>query len=396
MRLPFPIQNIRWILLLTFTFSATITSAQYPDDEVNVNQDRKAKDPFIFCRNIATDVDTKQVKIITLADAAPYRKDFSGMDISGIEIINAVSDSSLLGYVQRRVFDQWVEAVPDKPYTTYLQSYIDQRYQSVYKPGTAKLVWVIQELRIGERGFSMIDKSFLRLRAIAFAGNDVDAFRLISRLDTILTKNSTELTEKHVENISTAMDILLKQSLIRGASAQKSDSPAYTKDMIKENALARYKVPALQQKAHADGIYLTFKEFIHDQPSIPTVTYSLEHNAVRFYYTDSSGNKTFIDKFWGVRKNGILLKQYDDVLIPIEQKQHSIVVINYCLPADGVNATVVVPTMLGGLIGAAIAEAASSRSTLVGKLPVVKNIPYIRKRAPLATSVDIETGEFAL
>jgi hypothetical protein len=44
----------------------------------------------------------------------------------------------------------------------------------------------------------------------------------------------------------------------------------------------------------------------------------------------------------------------------------------------------------GGLIGGAIADASSG-----GMLPIV-DLPYIKNKSPLATGVDIETGEFTL
>ena len=385
-------KNIHWLFLSVFTFSATIASAQYADDDVTIHSNRKAKDPFAVNKKSST-IDSSSSRTISLPNFNPEGKAPTSINISGIQIINAVSDSSLLGYVQTGMFNKWMKAVPDKPYTEYLQSFVDHRYNLIFKNGATKLVWIIQELRISERTFNMSEKSFLHFKAISFAGNSDETFRLIKELDTILIAGGMDVSHKHGENIAHALQILLDQSLTNSVLLQKADYPVYTMSAIREKALQRYNVPALQAKAHADGIYLTFKEFINDQPSISNVAYSLEHNSVRFYQTDSNGNKTFVDKFWGVRKNGILLKQYYDLLIPIEQKQNSIALTSYLSLVRGNNNAALLYIMGGGLLGGAISGAATGGSSI---LPLVQNIPYIRRKTPWAGSVDIETGEFAL
>jgi hypothetical protein len=286
----------------------------------------------------------------------------TGMDISGIQIINAVSDSSLLGFVQTGMFNKWTEAGPDKPYTEYLQSYTDAQYASLYKKEAPQLVWVIQELRISERTFSMSEKGFVRLKASVFAGNDT--FKWLTQMDTILVMGGMDVTHKHGDHIAEALQLLFAASL----TAKQHDSLAYSLAEIKEKALLRYQKPALLAKEHENGIYMTFDDFLNDKPSV------LNGEGV---------------KYWGVRKDGQLFKQYEDKLIPIEQQQNAIVLTNYLSTARRKNNAIIASAVGGGLIGGAIAGSATS-----GMLPVVQ-IPYIKK-APMATEVDIETGEFTL
>ncbi|SFD85654.1 hypothetical protein SAMN05518672_103539 [Chitinophaga sp. CF118] len=385
-----------WSLLLG-TLITTIAHAQYADDNVTIRDNRKAKDPFKVSKKVKK-IDSSSVyesRTIPLKGFDLSAKVPTGLDISDIQVINAVSDSSLLGYVQSSIFNICEEAIPDKPYTLYLQSYVDRSYRPIYKKDAIPLVWVIQELRIGERTFGMSEKGYLHLKAMAFVGNGNGTFKRLTQLDTILVRGGMDVTHKHDENIRDGLHILLERSLAKDVLLQKIDSSVYTMSAIREEALKRYQKPALQSQEHIEGIYLTFEEFINDQPSVKNVTYSLEHNTVRFFYTDSSGKKSFIDKFWGVRKNGLLLKQYYDLLIPIEQKQNSIVLTNYLpLARSKNNATLL--AILGGGLGGAIVGAAMGGQTAVGTLPIVENIPYIKKKAPIATGVDIETGEFTL
>ncbi|RFM29348.1 hypothetical protein [Chitinophaga silvisoli] len=379
-------KNIRWILIIIFTLSAVNTFAQYADDNVTVNDSRKSKDPFKG-KNKAQDLDSGKITKISLPDPDinPDEKTAIAINVSGIQIINEVGDSTILGYVQTGMFNKWKPAALANPFTEYLQSYVDQRYHSIYKKEGAQLVIVIQEVRIGERTFSMSERSFLHFKAISFAGDNSGKFTQIGALDTILTKGGMDVTHKHGENIIAALQILLARTPVQSPET-------YTLSELKEKAAARYNVPALQAKEHADGIYLTFKDFLADKPSVTDIEYENDNNIIRFYHKDSSGNKIYVDKFWGVRKSGALLKQYDyGALIPIEQKQNSIYLTNYLSMSRRNNNAIIWGAAGGGMLGAAIAGTIAA-----GTMPLVENVPYIKKKAPYATRVDIETGELAL
>jgi hypothetical protein len=212
-------KNVYCSLLLGLTLFATIAHAQYADDN------SKARDPFKAGKKAkktdCSNIDVSQT--ISLTDFDPEKKVPAGMTISDIRVINAVSDSSLLGYVQTGAFNRWVEALPDKPYTAYLQSYVDRQYRRMYKKQALSLVWVIQELRIGERTFGMSEKGYLHLKAIVFAGNGNGTFKRLTQLDTILVKGSMDVTHRHRENIADALHILLEHSLTKGVLLQKPD-----------------------------------------------------------------------------------------------------------------------------------------------------------------------------
>lgn len=381
---------ISWTLITLLTLTATSAFAQYADDNVTVNDSRKSKDPFKG-KNKAQDLDSGKISKISLPDPDVNMENVSstGIEISGIQIINEVSDSSVLGYVQTGMFNRWKPAGFEKPFTDYLQSYLDQHYRSIFKKEGPQLLIVVQEIRIGERTFSMSERGFCQLKAITFAGDGNGKFRQITTLDTILTRGGLDVTHKHGENIAAALHLLLVKS---GKTTQAGNN-AYTIPEIRENAAKRYNVPGLQAKEHPDGIYLTFQEFIDDRPSITTFEFTTNSDKVtQFYQKDSSGKIRYIDKFWGVRKSGALLKQhYDASLIPIEQKQNSIYLVNYLANSRRNNNALIWSSVGGGLIGGAIAA-----GSMAGTMPFVENIPYIKKKEPFATRIDIETGELSL
>ncbi|WP_440135443.1 hypothetical protein, partial [Chitinophaga sancti] len=373
-------RNIRWSFILLGMLAAHTTMAQYADDNTTVTKQKKP-----------IDLDSTKISRISLPGAATDPGLMAGVNISGIQIVNAVSDSSILGYVQTGMFNRWRPAALDGTFTPYLQAFVDNRYSLIYKSDAQQLVFVIQELRIGERTFNMSERSFLQFRAIGYAGDGSGHFKKVAMLDTILTKGGMDVTHKHGDNIAHALQILLNRSVANTNAGEG----AYTLAEIKEKALARYLAPGLQVKERGDAIYVTFKDFMNDQPTYANTGYDLQNDIAHFYYTDSTGNKVYVDKFWGVRTNDVLLKQYYDLLFPVEQRQNSIYLVDYLSMSRKNNNAILVGAIGGGLMFGAIGGAivaASSEGSAAREMPMVENIPYIKKKGPFATRVDIETG----
>jgi len=285
------------------------------------------------------------------------------INVSGIQIINAVGDSSLLGYVQTGMFNRWTEAVPDIELTPFLQSFVNRRYGSYFKSDAPQLVFIIQDLRINERTFTMSEKAFLHIKALAFIGNE--SFKMLTKLDTVFERGGMDVTHKHGDNIAAALHMLFKKAADFSPSGQEYSSAA-----LVEKANELYQKPAFTSDKHEDGIYVTFEEYLNDQPSIKDV------------------NSKATVNFWGVRKNGMLFKNYDDHLIPLEMKQRSIALTGY-IPAARRKNNFMLLGATGGIVGSMIMDETY-------QLPVVTNIPTITKKTPQATTVDIETGEFTL
>lgn len=377
-------KNIRWSFALLCMLAANTSIAQYADDNAPVTKHKKP-----------IDLDSTKISRISLPASVTEPSTMAGVDISGIQIVNAVSDSTILGYVQTGMFNRWKPAALDGTFTPYLQAFVDNRYSPIYKSDAVQLVFVIQELRIGERTSSMSERSFLQFRAIGYAGDGHGQFKQVATLDTILVKGGMDVTHKHGDNIAHALQILLTRSVAN----KNTGGGAYTIAAIKEQALARYQVPGLQAKERGDAIYLTFKDFIDDQPTYANTGYDLQNDVAHFYYTDSTGNKVYIEKFWGVRTHGVLLKQYYDLLFPVEQRQNSIYLVDYLSMSRKNNNAMLMGAIGGGLILGAIGGAivvASTEGSAAREMPMVENIPYIKKKGPFATRVDIETGEFSL
>jgi hypothetical protein len=286
------------------------------------------------------------------------------MDISGIQIINAVGDSSLLGYVQTGMFNRWAEAIPNTDLTPFLQAYVTRRYGFYHKAGAPQLIFVIQDLRINERTSSMSEKAYLHFKGMAFSGNE--KFQFVTELDTFFERGGMDVTHKHGDNIVSALHLLLKKTANFSPAG-----PQYSLSEVQEKGNERYQKPAFTAAQHQDGIYLTFEEFLNDQPTIKD--------------PDSKQSTPF----WGLRKNGLIFKSYNGALVPLEMKQRSIALTDYIPAARRKNNYMLLGAVGGGLIASSIIDQTY-------QLPMVKNSQTIGRKPPLATTVDVETGDFTL
>lgn len=145
--------------------------------------------------------------------------------------------------------------------------------------------------------------------------------------------------------------------------------------------MGRFRYDVFKSDVHKDGIYLSYEEFLNDQPSIRDTTYSF--NGQKALVTKENG---VIKSFWGLRKNNQLFKFHKGHLIPISIKQRGLRLTNYLSDVQTKSDLV----FAGSIVGRPIAGLVMDQTY---EMLTVSNIPYMKK-PPIATTIDIETGEF--
>ena len=150
----------------------------------------------------------ENVKVIRL-DARRYRADGEALlRLSGIKVIVLCADTSQLGYVQKGMTNKAVRAVPDKPYTTYLQDLVNEVFGGVYVASGRQMLWVIKDLRINEVTHAASEHAFVRLKTDAYLpvnNSDTPAYRLLAVFDKVFVKGGMDVTHKHGKNIAEAI-----------------------------------------------------------------------------------------------------------------------------------------------------------------------------------------------
>lgn len=326
----------------------------------------------------------EKVKTIRLK-AERYRADGQLLiRLSGIKVIAMCSDTSQLGFAQTGMMNKKVRAVPDKPYTPFLQDFVNDMFGKVYTNPGMQLLWVIKDLRINETSRMMSEYAFVRLKAEAYLSTDKQHYRLLKQFDTVLVKGGADVTAKHGKNIAQAIQ-LFYLACEDAAGGYTGDATLTEAEVIaKEHE--KFNVPILKDTVYKEGVYVTYKEFLANAPSVTAFEVVTEKKRPVVYTISADSSRKRMDAFWGVCYKGELYKSDDRDLAPIERKGNAFVLSQYIDDIKRRNKSMFWSAAIGGAIGASIAEAAS-------KVHVVRWIPKIAELDAEATAVDWENGE---
>ncbi len=365
----YSIQKLFAILILIFTEGSVKGQTPKNDDEKE------------------TVLKTKTIKMPKYPIADFPKKSLA---VSDIQVIQFVRDSVRLGYVLKGLANQVAQIQPEKPLTTFLQDHVEKMYKNDFKKDGIKILWVIKELRIGERtGFT--EYSYLKLKADSYILSDNQKYHLIYKLDSVfVTESGGDVTAWHGQELEDVMKLSLKETL-KNAKMGQSNVEKYTLDDITKNATLKTNFPILNDPNYTEGAYTNFEEFLQNKPSIlnyePVV---LQKRKTKYItgFINSSGDSINI---WGISKKGELYKYVEKQLVPIEKSGNGFIVSYYVVKANMRNNGVFMSSLIGGLAGGLISLA------LAEKMPQVKSIPHLTKskKQPDATIIDMETGELA-
>ncbi|WP_142684528.1 hypothetical protein [Chitinophaga polysaccharea] len=79
-------------------------------------------------------------KKVSLEKASLFTADSQQAKISSITVLSAVWDTARIGFLQTGLFNNKVEAVPDKEMGGYLQEYVNNTFGGMFVPGKPRLI----------------------------------------------------------------------------------------------------------------------------------------------------------------------------------------------------------------------------------------------------------------
>jgi hypothetical protein len=360
-------KNFLTIFLLLFCFQLAIAQENKDDNEKRIERTKKVKMPKYYKAYLPK-------KSIAVAD---------------IQIVQAVPDSTRLGFLQKGMDNHKVIAVPAENLTILLQDYITKQYENDYKTEGIKLLLVVKNLRINERTFFSTQRAFARLHANAYISKDGNLYHFVTTVDTVQVYGSAiDVTSSHGENIAAALHKLIVQSLNKAESSLALLSEAIAFDSVISNIRNIKLHPIQKASRYREGVYLGFQEFLLNDPSLKN--YDVEPESIGtsriFAINPDSTKKEIIP--WGLCKKGELYKYHENSLVPIEKYGNEFMISDYIDQANRRNQSLFAGAFMGGLVGAAIANSSAP------KLYSVTAIPYITKKQPEASVIDMRTGEF--
>jgi hypothetical protein len=356
-RFKIPVMRIKVISLFFFCLAALYVSAQ-PSDYTE--KPRKIKMPKYY------------------VTVFPKKT----IPITGITMVQAVWDSSSLGYLQKGLMNIRAEAIPENELTKFLQKYFDLQYKDLYKKSGSHLVIMVKDMRVNETTYFSSEFAFGKLVADAWISEDQLHYKKIASVDTVLGfKGYSDVTSLHGENLARGFYYLVLTALENKAAGRFLAENSLTQSEILNQQLSRFNVPVITDNSYNPGLFMNFEEFRENKPSIRE--YEIVTSGKDKVMISVKGEKI---NPWGLCKDGELYKFYEDALLPIEKKGNGFIISNYLEKASRRNGAVFMASLFGGAIGGALA---SSSANL--KLPTV-DVPYLKKN-PDACTINMSTGK---
>ena len=333
----------------------------------------------------------------------------NSIHVSGIRIIQNLNDSVRMGYAHKGIDYSIATLIFKKPLSEILQKQVNRMYKHEYKKDGATIFWVIKDLRFGAKlgatDYSVariipggtIDCSYTRFNADAYISTDGNLFKKVCTVDTVFLV--LNMAGGHGPDLENALRVLLKKTLLTGKDALEQNVAGLTFAQITDQAAKKIPVPILVDSTYSEGAYASFNEFLANKPSIKNYeTVVIKKKKVKLVNTGENLPKDTLTA-WGICKNGEIYKYYEDALIPIEKQGSGFVISGYVENTTRRNNNYFNAGLAAGFAGGVFMSSAVSITIIFisGKPLLVNSIPYIDdpKEQPLATCIDMETGEFS-
>ena len=337
---------------------------------------------LIFAQSADTIVPSKEKRVKTIRlHAKQYRaKGETLIRLSGVKVIPVCADTSLLGYVQKGLSYDVVYAVPDKPYTSFLQDFVNDMLRNVYKEDGMQMLWIIKDLRINEGQGVMV-----RLKADAYLSTDKQHYRLLKAFDTVLVQSAIIESNLHDDNIGHALQVFhLYCDLTAGVYI--SDT-ALTEAAIIAREQEKFRAPVYMDTVYKEGVYLSYKEFLANAPSVTDYDITVKKRKVTIYAREADSSCREIVAPWGLSKKGELYKYDLKELLLIERKANSFILSSYLDDIRRRNTLIAWNALSTEVLNAPFLF-------WTPRVHPATGMPQLAEQKPLATTVDVESGEF--
>lgn len=315
------------------------------------------------------------------------------VSISDIQVIPVVCDSMRLGYSTKGMMGGVITLTPDKPLTAFLQDHLQKMYKREYKKNGSRILFVIKELRVGDRQ-SVDLYAYTRFDADAYISDNGEQYRKLYTLDTVFVAAlGVDVSGGHAETIEKALKFLLKRSLQNAEISQLEKPEELTIEQITAGVNKRYNIPILTDQVFKDGAYKNFEEFVNNSPSL------IDYETV----IDKKGRATILNTaketltIWGVCKQGEISKYYDGALIAIERSGNRFIISDYVSKTNRMKANQAKNALIGAGIGGVLGGFYYFSAMSDAEIPLLVNsYSYINQpeKQPVATAIDMKTGYF--
>ena len=343
----------------------------------------------------------------------------NSIHVSGIRVIQSVSDSVRMGYAHKGMDFSIATLIFKKPLTEILQKQVSRMYKHEFKKDGSTIFWVIKDLRFGAKlgasdytavrimpDVATTDCSYTRFNADAYISSDGNLFKKACSIDTVFLV--LNLASGHGPDLENALRFFLRRTLLTGKEVLEQPGDGLTVEQITDRAAQKQIIPILVDSNYREGAYASYEEFLANNPSIKNYEKVIgKKKKIILINIAENGQKDTLNA-WGICKNGEIYKYHDQSLIPIEKQGAGFIISGYIEKTTrrnnnnfniGLAADVAVGVTAAMLAGGVFMNSGIFITiiSISGKPLLVDSIAYIDdpKVQPLATCIDMRTGEFS-
>ena len=323
----------------------------------------------------------------------------NSVPVSDVRIAQFVRDSVIVGYALKGTDNYVVNLKITKPLTGFLQDHIYRMYKDDFKKDGIKMLWVLKDLRLGEK-VAFLEYSYARVNMAGYISNDGVLFKKACELDTVyVSESGGDVSKWHSDDIEKGFGAFSKRMLLVARDVIAGNGEQKTVEQILSQSYKNVDVPVITATIHNDGIYKNFEEFLQNNPSVTDYqTTVIDKNKIKFTNKNAEGTVDTLN-VWGLCKSGEIYKYHDEALIAIEKQGTGFIVSDFIKNSNRRNRNVAFFSLMGGIAGGVVGGAAVGLAVnaVKNKLILVESIPYITKPAkqPVASCIDMETGAFS-
>ncbi len=256
--------------------------------------------------------------------------------------------------MNKKRYANFVASLDQEVYTLLSKSLVADENKTPVRIG-------VTYLHISELTEAMSEYAKAQVELAFYTKNQEGNWVAVGKARTNNQEKGMDVTKKHPQNIATALEKAILDFL-KSPWKENINDPAYTYNSTK---LDLSDVPIYANTDYKTGIYTTFEEFYNNQPAIVEnfVFRNDEGRRVKLWIIDQDGKKrnTKNHNYYGFSYNGKLYKKHTNGYFEIEKRDDGLYFEG--APTSDPNA-VSAGAMAGGLIGGAIASAATAEQIL--------------------------------
>ncbi len=300
--------------------------------------------------------------------------------IASIQIATALPDTTTIGYIGQPTRNAAYRLIPEAAFTNWLQTFVNSKYKNVFDTTGRQLVWVIKNVSISKD--STGNTVFVRLKADVASAAANKKYSLTGTVDTVIT--ATGAKAKYSLAVEEAIQALFT---ISGSSNTPLSTLQLTVNELISRAQQVYNIPAIKDSIYKRGVYSTFEEFKNNSPSIANTIIKVDNKGSAILYqqlADSTSKE--ITSAWGICMAGEQYAYAEGQLIPIEKSGKGIIISRFQKPEVRRNQAIYWRNIMGNT---ADANPFGRSQNKKAKYKALSG----KKEQPVATSIDMETGE---